>query len=184
MERDAPDETCIEQAPLGDGRLSTSHIAEALVFRQGPGTKARDGRGLALQESPRLADQVRQAGLPEPYPFAGDAIVIAHEDTLQSLMRASKASSGTMGMDHEQRHPGSGHDPEPLEDSLSDVGCFVHMPDFAFAGNLSDALIVRLDGRRDTVDDLLDGPKADGNAQHGGVEVLEMVRLSTCPPAI
>lgn len=52
---------------------------------------------------------------------------------------------------------------------------------FAFASNLTDALMVRLDGRGNTVDDLLDRPKADGNSQHGGEQLLNDGATVTLP---
>jgi len=146
IERDETNKPSLEGAPLSQGWLSTSHMAQALELSQSPCSETCDLRVFALGELPRFANQVGKAGLPKPNPFAVGPVPVAYENPYPFSNEGFKSFLGAVGVNHEKGHRGVGQHPEPLEYPLLGEGGFINMIDFGSSSDFTQALVVWLNG--------------------------------------
>ena len=166
------DEAGVEGAPLAYGRRTMCHMAESLKLCQCPVAEAGNLRVFPLRELPGFTDQMSKAALPLSHPFTIDSIAVTYENALPVPDEGFEGFPGTVSMDHEESHRGIGHHPEPLENFLLAERGLINVIDLALSCHFADFIVVGLDSRRDTVNDLLDGAQTYVDSQHRGAELL------------
>ncbi len=125
------------------------------------------------------ADQVGQAGLPGMNPVLIQPIAVTDQDAFPNSDQRRKGVLGTMGVDHEIGDYRTGHYPEPVELAVVFPWGFVNMVAPGSMCLFADGLVMRVDCFGGPVDNILDGSKADTDAQHRGAKRLDS--LSTDP---
>ena len=75
-------------------------------------------------------------------------------------------------MDHVERHPLTGHHPEPMQGMHTEPRSFIDIVDRGLPCLRCYRHIIRVDGLGHPIEDFLDGPQADWHLQHRGTKGL------------
>src|SRR5918912_1586539 len=155
----------IPRPPLPACRGSGSHMAEPLQLDKRPGPTGGQLSVLTLRQAPGRADQVCQARLSARNPVLIHPVAITDEDTGPVVDEGGKGLFRSTGMNHVERCRVTHHHPQPLECMRQKPGCLINVVDQRAARLRGNRGVVRLDGLGHSVEDLLNGPQADGHAQ-------------------
>jgi hypothetical protein len=148
-------------------------MTQALEFGEGASAACSDIWGVSLGQAPSTSDEMGQTGLALGHPGLIDAIAITDEDAIPVVNEGQEGRLGTARVDTIEGRLWRGHDPEPLEMALTKPGWIIDVPHRGMAHDTGNGFIGGLESQRDTVDDFLDGPQADGDAKYGGTERLD-----------
>lgn len=113
-----------------------------------------------------------QTALPCLLPIPVQPVAVADQDPLPISNQAMKGLLRAVGMDHEKRNRRTRHIPQPVQFAALSPWGFIHMIDRRLVGLFANRLIMRQDGLRGPVNNLLQCTKADGAAQSRGAERL------------
>jgi hypothetical protein len=177
------DEAGVESSPLSYGWRAMRHLAEPLKLRERPVSESGDLGIFSLRELDGFSDEVSKAGLPKANPLAVNPITVAHKNPFPVPNEGFEGFLGTVRMNHEKGYRGIGHDPKPLEHFLLAKRGLINVIDLALPCHLADFLIVGLESRGDTINDLLDSAKAYGDSQYRCTELLNRGAAVTLAPS-
>ena len=116
---------------------------------------------------------MRQTGLALRHPGLIDTVAITDQDTVPIVNEGQERLGGATRIDAIESGLWRGHDPEPLEVALTKPGRFINIAHWGLACDTGNGCIVGLEGQCDAVDDVLDSPQTDGEAEHRGTECLD-----------
>jgi hypothetical protein len=105
-------------------------------------------------------------------PVLIDTVAITDQDACPVLDEVEKGRFGALGMNEIEGHGIGGHGPQPLQGVLTVPQRFVNVANWRLASEAGNGCIMGRDGVRGAIDELLDGPKADGHRQDGMAEIL------------
>src|SRR5262245_7685801 len=148
----------IPGTPLPTCGWGMSHLAEPPQLRQRPRSTGRQLRRLALRQTQRRADEVRQARLPRLHPVLVHAVAVTHQDTCPVVDEGCKGLFGAAWMDHVECYPLTGHHPEPTQGMHTEPRRFIDIVDRGLPCLRRYCHIIRVDGLGHPIQDLLDGP--------------------------
>ena len=175
-------EPSVPGPPLSTRGWGRGHMTQTLQLRQRPRTTRRQLGVLALRQAPRRPDEVRQACLPRLHPVLVHAVAVTDQDACPVVDEGCEGFFGPVGMNHVERHPLTGHHPEPMQGMHTEPRGFIDIVDRGLPCLRRYRHIIRLDGLGYPIEDLLDGPQADRHLQHRGAKGLHYAAaVAVCP---